>query len=54
MSKELREYLAPKLENVSMCLKSSVLIAYALGYIDDTAFKFITGMESFKMDNERD
>lgn len=52
MSKELREYLEPKLKEVSSDLKAKILLAYALEYIDDEAFKFITGCDLDKQENK--
>jgi len=53
-TRKLREHITAHIEGVPMCLKSSILLAYALGYIDDAAFNFMTGLGSFQMDAERD
>jgi hypothetical protein len=54
MSKALRERLRESLKDVPINYKASVLLAYALGYIDDAAWKFLSGLDSFGMDQERE
>lgn len=52
MSKVLRDRLGVSLKDVHINHKAAVLLAYALGYINDEAFRFLTGLGDLGMDKE--